>query len=428
MATTMPIVDYKGAIIAALDIMKKKEIADKQKFKVAAYSKVIKQIDELPYVRSMDDLKDVKGIGEKIRDKVIEIMATGTLRSAERAREEKQLDVYDTLMRIHGVGPAKAKQLINSGIKNIASLRSAVEVNPGILSNIQKAGLKYYEDIHERIPREEIALHEEIMGLAFRSAGIESTIVGSYRRGLTSSGDIDILVTGEQRNFVAGLIKLHKENYIVETLAEGITKGLYIVRLTPTSKARRVDILYTKPEEYPYAVLYFTGSKEFNVAMRKWALDRGYSLNEHGLTNMSTGEQVEGLASEKNVFDFLGMKYVSPTERKDGSAVAAAAAAEPASRTAPKIIRIGIDTQNQLKTYRSPVGKQVKNTGTIYYFKATNGAATAATSAGTYLKITLSAADRTLTSTITSGAIPTELAPFNEADMRRFMQFIGQGA
>jgi hypothetical protein len=85
------------------------------------------------------------------------------------------------------------------------------------------------------------------------------------------------------------------------------------------SRARRVDILYTYPEHYPYAILYFTGSKEFNVAMRKWALDHGYSLNEHGLTNMSTGEHVEGLATEKNIFDFLGLEYIEPTNRRDGT-------------------------------------------------------------------------------------------------------------
>ncbi len=322
--------DYKSAIVDALTVMKKKEQADKQKFKVAAYSRVLKQLENVPHIRSLDDLKDVTGIGEKIHDKIVEIMATGSLRSAERAKVEKQLNIYDTLMEIHGIGPAKAKQLIDAGIKNIAGLRSAVEVNPAILSNIQKAGLKYYEDINERIPREEIAMHEEIIQRAFRGLGIDATIVGSYRRGQSTSGDIDVLVTGEQKDFLAGLIRLHKEKYIIETLAEGVTKGLYITRLSPTSRARRVDILYTYPEQYPYAILYFTGSKEFNVAMRKWALDHGYSLNEHGLTNMSTGELVEGLATEKNIFDFLGLQYVEPTSRRDGTNIVAAAV--PSSR------------------------------------------------------------------------------------------------
>jgi DNA polymerase beta len=408
--------DHKAAIIAALETMRKKELIDKEKFKAAAYSKVIKQIDELPAVHSIADLAGVKGIGEKIRAKLEEIIATGTLKSAERARAEKGLNIYETLLNVHGIGPAKAKQLVEAGVKNIAGLRSAVDVNPRILSNIQKAGLKYYEDINERIPREEVAMHEEIIQAAFRDVSLESTVVGSYRRGQPTSGDIDILVTGDQSQFIAGLLRLHRRDppYILETLAEGITKGLYITRLGPTSTARRVDILYTSPEEYPYAVLYFTGSKEFNIAMRKWALDRGYSLNEHGLTNMSTGELVEGLGTEKNIFDFLGMEYVPPSDRTGTAVRAAAPASAQTSVKRPlKIIRIPVSIQEQLLEYTEEMGKEpLGENDTAYYFRKPGTRAT--------IRVRLSVASGAQSELGANSSAAAALMPLTDLDRRRF--------
>jgi DNA polymerase/3'-5' exonuclease PolX len=76
-----------------------------------------------------------------------------------------------------------------------------------------------------------------------------------------------------------------------------------------------MDLLLTTPSEYPYALLYFTGSKQFNIAMRKHALEMGYSLNEQSLTNIDTKRKVSGLTSEKEVFEFLDYKYVSPEKR-----------------------------------------------------------------------------------------------------------------
>ena len=74
-----------------------------------------------------------------------------------------------------------------------------------------------------------------------------------------------------------------------------------------------------KPKaEYPYAILYFTGSKEFNVAFRKYALEKGYTLNEHELKPIREGvPAVPLMRKEKDIFDFLGLHYVEPTLRRN---------------------------------------------------------------------------------------------------------------
>ena len=89
--------------------------------------------------------------------------------------------------------------------------------------------------------------------------------------------------------------------------------------------ARRIDFLYTPPNEYPFAILYFTGSKGFNTAMRQRALDIGYSLNEHGIYEMKHGIKGKKLnmvfETEQDIFDFLNMQYKKPEERIDGRSV-----------------------------------------------------------------------------------------------------------
>ena len=80
-----------------------------------------------------------------------------------------------------------------------------------------------------------------------------------------------------------------------------------------TSIARRIDFLYAPPDEYAFAILYFTGSKYFNVVMRQHAIDMGYSLNEHGLRRIVNKQKVEELShkfpNEESIFEFLNLVY-----------------------------------------------------------------------------------------------------------------------
>ena len=88
----------------------------------------------------------------------------------------------------------------------------------------------------------------------------------------------------------------------------------------PGQKYRRMDLLYTPPDEYAFSILYFTGSKLFNTIQRHRALQMGYSLNEHALSCVQNKEKVVGeFTTEKDIFDFLKMKYVKPSERTDAA-------------------------------------------------------------------------------------------------------------
>lgn len=299
-------------------------------FKARAYQKGQETI--MTYdgdITNPEQLKGLPGIGDAIFKKMKEYMETGKIAVLERERNNPM----NVLTNIYGVGPKKARQLIDDGFVSIEKIRSLspVEINAMFNANQQK-GLEYYDDINQKIPRDDIIKFDDLFYDVIQQCCGTATnyeIVGSYRRGKQMSGDIDVIITNENDNksvFTTFLDDLKKRGILEHTFSKGPTKSLTMCRLTPESKvARRVDFLYTSPEEYPFAILYFTGSKIFNTVMRQRALKMGYTLNEHGLSHMKSG--VKGakvdhnFKTERDIFDFLDMKYKAPNERIDGRAV-----------------------------------------------------------------------------------------------------------
>jgi len=287
-----------------------------------AYQKAQETI--MTYPGSITDPKQLQGkpaIGPTIMKKLNEFTETGTLAVLEREKGNP----VNIFAEIYGVGPKKAKELVDKGIKTISELRARQDE----LNDIQRVGLKYYEDILERIPRSEIVEYDKIFSEIFdsiKNSDAKLEIVGSYRRGAESSGDIDVIITStDSKVFKTFIDKLIERKLIVHVLSRGPTKCLVITKLPGEKHARRVDFLYTGPEEYPFSVLYFTGSKIFNTIMRQRAQTLGYSMNEHGMYKMegkTKGEKISHVFNtEKDIFDFLKMEYKDPQERVDGRAV-----------------------------------------------------------------------------------------------------------
>jgi len=304
-----------------IDIME--ELADimmrqGEPFKARAYKKASETIMAYPGdIIEVTELKDKPGIGKTIMDKLEEFQKTGTLSVLERERKNPM----NLFTNIYGVGPKKAKQLIDEGITTIEQLKE----NEGKLNDTQKIGLKYYEPLQQRIPRNEIKDFEKVFQKVFNEVTPSNSkfeIVGSYRREAQNSGDIDVIITNEENNidaFNKFLDALIKDGIVIEVLTRGKTKSLTI-GVIKDSIPRRIDFLYTPPTEYAFATLYFTGSKAFNTVMRQRALDMGYTLNEHGLSLMQSGKKGEKVdiefPTEQSIFDFLGMKYKEPKQRE----------------------------------------------------------------------------------------------------------------
>jgi DNA ligase (NAD+) len=289
-------------------------------FRARAYQKAQETIMAYPNdILSPNDLKGKPGIGETIMDKLNEYVQTGTLKVLEREKNNP----INILADVYGIGPKKAKDLVEQGITSIAELRE----NQHLLNDIQKVGLIFYEDILKRIPRSEIEDYKKIFTKTFtKGTDGKMEIVGSYRRGAESSGDIDIIITSNSPGvFTTFIDNLIKEKIILHVLSRGSTKCLVVAKISSSDSARRVDFLYTTPNEFPFAILYFTGSKIFNTVMRHVALEKGFTMNEHGIYKMEAKKKAEKVKhnfnSEEDIFNFLGLEYKLPTERKDGRAV-----------------------------------------------------------------------------------------------------------
>jgi len=316
---------YNEEFINILNELKEIQLGLGDHFRSAAYGKAEEELIKYKDpIYSVDQIKHLPHIGKTIIEKLNEYVKTGKLRAIEKEKNNPIL----LFTKIHGIGPKKAEELIKKGIITIESL----ENNKDLLNSKQQIGLKYFKEINQRIPRNEIEKFKDLFVKLFQEVAPEGSsfeIVGSYRRGTESSGDIDIIITNKDNkissfnNFLNVLIK---DKIIVEVLSRGPTKSMTIAKLPgDTSIARRIDFLYAPPDEYAFAILYFTGSKYFNVVMRQHAIDMGFSLNEHGLSRIINKQKVEKITNkfpdEESIFEFLNLVYKNPKERKHGLSV-----------------------------------------------------------------------------------------------------------
>jgi len=287
-------------------------------FRAKTYSQVNKALNPLNSDKELDpiNLKSVKGIGQGTIDRIKEIIDTGTLQEYEKVKNKKS--PLEDFLKIHKVGPIHANKLVSEGFKTIDDLNNCENIHD-YLNETQLKGLKYYDDILQRIPYEEIQQHEKILKNLLKKIDPEAelTIAGSYRRKRPDSGDIDILLkTSKKLVYNTFIDSLKNSDYLVEDLARGSKKYMGLGKGIDTSYKRRIDIMYTKPEEYPFAILYFTGSADFNLNMRSDALKQGYTMNEYSIKHTDTKKIVNhNFIIENDIFKFLNYNYINPENR-----------------------------------------------------------------------------------------------------------------
>ena len=306
-------------IIDNLRILADYERINKEPFKVKAYEKVIDSIELYDKeIDSVEDIKLLKGVGKKIEDKIVEFLASGHIVEVENVMKDPKYILGNKLKSIYGVGPAKITELMTK-IKDFEELKE----HPELLNDKQKIGLQYYDDMNTRIPMAEGKQHYKIVKrlLSDAKADVEFEFVGSFRRKNKTMGDIDILIKdrGKGKGIVLKDIikRFVATSYVIETLALGKNKFMGLCRLRPELPARRIDILVADPSHYYFALLYFTGSYNFNIYMRKIALKKGLSLSEYGFKDskgnmMDTSDTIH---SEEDIFAYLDIPFVAPEKR-----------------------------------------------------------------------------------------------------------------
>ena len=303
-----------------IDLSSKKDQL-KNMFRLASIQKVIKLLEKYnKKIVSSEQLKGIKGIGKKSLKRIDEILKTGKLNEIKITEDiDKYLKIINELENIFGINRKTAYKLFKEhNITSINDLKEKYEKGEIKLSEQIVKGMFYFDKIKENIPRDEITKLIPIL----TNATIEidpqlfMTICGSYRREKETSNDIDIILCHTQnKKYLTTYIKLLKEkNIIVDSLTSDDVETKYMgILKTLDGILRRVDIRFIPLESYYYAILYFTGGKDFNRQMRKVAISMGYVLNEYGLYTEDGGTHV--VKSEKDIFDILNMDYIQPKER-----------------------------------------------------------------------------------------------------------------
>ena len=301
-------------IITNLRILADYERINKEPFKVKAYEKVIDSIELYDKnIETHEDIKLLKGVGKKIEDKIVEFLASGNIAEVENVLRDPKYILGNKLKGIYGVGPAKITELITK-INDFEELKEHTE----LLNNKQKIGLKYYDDMNIRIPMAEGKRHYKIVKNML-DADIEFEFVGSFRRKNKDMGDIDILIKNKDKGIVLKDIikRFVDEKYVIEKLALGANKFMGLCSLSPELPARRIDILLADSSYYYFALLYFTGSYNFNIYMRKLALKKGLSLSEYGFKDGKGNliDTTDTIHSEEDIFAYLDIPYTEPHKR-----------------------------------------------------------------------------------------------------------------
>lgn len=309
------------------------------RWRVLAYRKAIGSLQRSRKgITNAEDARRLYGIGEKTADKIVEIISTGNL---QRLQYEKcgEYQICQKLMGIYGVGPKTAYDWYRKGVRSLDDVwagRGGITLNEN-----QRIGLKYYDDLQTRMPREEAAqIYDKIKAAALGiDPRLQMEIMGSYRRGKADCGDLDILLSRDPRDglthrgVLSRLLRtLSEKGVITYTLAEpdfstdGLeAKFMGLCRLDATSRQRRIDILTVPYHQWGAALLYFTGDDIFNRSMRLLARHKGFSLNQRGLwvgatRDPETGEKLnEGSlvasTTEEDIFKVLGVPWQLPCER-----------------------------------------------------------------------------------------------------------------
>lgn len=300
----------KENIIYYLNKMVDIHLAQDEKYKAKAYSQAILAIKNYPgEIFSGQDAKKIPGIGKSISEKIDQIIKIGKLESIPTDSVKNK--AITELTSVWGIGPVKAESLYKLGIKSVEDLK----MHDNLLTGQQKIGLKYYEDLKKKIPRQTIDNLNNLIKSIFANS-VTLVIAGSYRRGLLESGDVDILFSPikEGLSLHDVLNILQEADIVVEVLSAGPSKSLTVSHLPSSSQYFQLDLEYIPQDQWGSALLYFTGSKTFNIKMRELAKEKGYTLNQHGLVDLKTGNLLK-FKQEEDIFKALGMDYIPPSQR-----------------------------------------------------------------------------------------------------------------
>jgi len=316
----------KNAQIAKIfkDIAMILELKGDNPFRIRAYEKAAFNIESLPedldVILDKGGLRNIPGIGKDLAAKIEEIIRSGTLKFYEKLKRETPPGLI-LMLDIPGLGPRTVKNIYDKlKIDTIDKLEAAAR--KGKLQSIEGIKRKTEENIIKGIKLIKKGDKRTLLYLALNTA--DSFInnlktikavrrieyAGSLRRRKETVKDIDILIKSNNPSRIMNAFVKHPS--VKEVIAKGSTKASVLAG----ERNIQIDLRVVKNESFGAALMYFTGSKQFNIKMRKLALKRGYKINEYGVFDEKKNKRLRG-KTENEIFSFMKMDYIPPELRED---------------------------------------------------------------------------------------------------------------
>jgi DNA polymerase (family 10) len=304
------------------------EIKGDNPFRSRAYRNAARVIERLPksitsLLKAGEDLSELPGIGKDLAGKIATIAATHHFEVLDKLKRELPGDLGE-IAALPSLGPKRVKLLYDKlHIRSLEDLRRAVK--SGRLRELRGFGVKSEQKVaaalakpqaEKRFKLSEAEAEAEALLNHLRSSASAGQVVvaGSYRRRRDTVGDLDVLMIARD-GWAAG-DKLAKYENVANVLAHGLTRTTVVLR-----SGLQVDLRVVPKASYGAALMYFTGSKAHNIALRALANDRAWKLNEYGL--FSGKRRIAG-ASEEEIYGKLGLSMIPPEMREDRGEVALA--------------------------------------------------------------------------------------------------------
>jgi DNA polymerase (family 10) len=342
----------KDEVAAALDeIGTLLELQGESPFRTNAYhngARAVQQIEgDLKELVAAGKLVGIRGIGEALRDKITTLVTTGKLPYLDDLRAAVPPGLVE-MLRLPGVGPKKIKLLHDTlGIDTIPKLQAACE--SGEVAKLKGFGAKSQEKILDGIRflgtvgNRVLFAEAYPLGLALleqirKMPGVTAAeLGGSLRRRRDTVKDIDIVCAASDAGpIMERFVKLPE---VMQVVGQGPTKSS-IVAGYDTGHGHKVvlnaDLRVVTAEQFPFAVVYFTGSKEHNIRLRQRAIDRGLSLNEYALAGEKKNVKC---ADEAAVYQALDLEWLPPEMREDTGEIELAEKSAPPRLLEPGDIR-----------------------------------------------------------------------------------------
>ncbi|MBT5707482.1 DNA polymerase/3'-5' exonuclease PolX [Verrucomicrobia bacterium] len=319
----------KEAVIEALEeIAVLLELKGENPFKTRAYVNAGRTLErwdgDLKQWVDEERLGEIKGFGEALQQKVTELVTTGKLIYLDDLKASVPAGLIE-MLNLPGLGPKKIKVLNKElDITTVEALEAACQA--GQVATLSGFGAKTQQKILDGIEfrRRYASQHRVDKALTVAEPILERlrshpdvircSLAGSLRRHKEVIGDVDFLVSAKESE---SIIKFFCEQDEVESvIAAGETKSSVIV-----TGGVQADLRVVSDQEFPFALAYFTGSKEHNIVMRQRAIQRGLRLNEYGLFRSKEetrdSELLEACSTEEEIFAKLELPYIPPELRED---------------------------------------------------------------------------------------------------------------